>query len=288
MPLRVPRIAAVHDLSCMGRCSLSVIMPVLSALGIQACPLPTAVLSTHLGGFSRPEFCDFTDRMTGFYQHWQQETITFDCIYTGFLASNTQIDVVLRFIEQFSANQPLVLVDPVMGDEGKLYSAYTPVMQEQMKKLVACADVITPNYTEACFLLGEVYQPDVIYTGQLAEWLVRLTDLGPSMAVITGIPGQEGTISNLAYDKTDNTYWETANRQIPVRYPGTGDIFASVLAGALLKGTDLCQALELATDFVAYCAAITYQANTPVREGVLLEKALPKLWNDMEEVGNRG
>lgn len=288
MSSKVPRIAAVHDLSCMGRCSLSVIMPVLSALGSQVCPLPTAVLSTHLGGFSGPVFCDFTDRMTGFYQHWQKETITFDCIYTGFLASNTQIDVVLRFIEQFSANQPLVLVDPVMGDEGKLYSAYTSVMQEQMKKLVARADVITPNYTEACFLLGETYQPAGSSFSQLAEWLIRLTDLGPAIAVITGIPDTKGTISNLAYDRDEKTYWQTANKHIPVRYPGTGDIFASVLAGALLKGTDLCQALELATDFVAYCAAITYQANTPVREGVLLEKALPKLWNDMEEVGNRG
>ena len=288
MPPRVPRIAAAHDLSCFGRCSLSVIIPVLSALGIQACPLPTAVLSTHLGGFSGPVFCDFTDRMTGFYQHWQQETITFDCIYTGFLASNTQIDVVLRFIEQFSANQPLVLVDPVMGDEGRLYSAYTPAMQEQMKKLVARADVITPNYTEACFLLREAYQPDAICTGQLAEWLIRLTDLGPSMAVITGIPCKKGIISNLAYDKTNKTYWQTTNKQIPVRYPGTGDIFASVLAGALLQGADLRQALELAADFVAHCAAITYQAATPVREGVLLEEALPKLWNNRKEVRNRG
>ncbi|MBP2658756.1 MAG: Phosphomethylpyrimidine kinase type, partial [Firmicutes bacterium] len=126
----VPKVAAVHDISCFGRCSLTVIMPVLSAMGIQVCPLPTAVLSTHLGGFKDLAFCDFTNHMPDFFHHWKKEGITFHCIYSGFLASEEQIDVVQHFIDEFSSNHPLVVVDPVMGDEGKLYSIYTPHMQE--------------------------------------------------------------------------------------------------------------------------------------------------------------
>ena len=157
----VPKVAAVHDISCFGRCSLTVIIPVLSAMGIQVCPLPTAVLSTHLGGFKELAFCDFTGYMPAFFHHWKKEGIAFNGIYSGFLASEEQIDIVQQFIDEFSPNQPLVVVDPVMGDEGKLYSIYTPQMQEQMKRLVRKADIITPNYTEACFLLGKTYQ-DVI------------------------------------------------------------------------------------------------------------------------------
>lgn len=275
----VPRVAAVHDLSCIGRCSLTVIMPVLAAMGVQVCPLPTAVLSTHLGGFREVAFCDFTDRMAAVYHHWQREDIAFDCIYSGFLASAEQIDVVLSFINEFSGNRPLVLVDPVMGDEGKLYSVYTATMQEQMKKLVKKADIITPNYTEACFLLGETYQPGSCDRSQLQDWLARLADLGPRQVIITGIPAKDGTILNMAYDKTSGHHWQVFSQHIPARYPGTGDIFASVLAGALLSGASLQDAMHKAAQFVTWCVEITYKAGAPAREGVLLEKVLPQLWN---------
>lgn len=272
----VPRVAAVHDLSCFGRCSLTVIMPVLSCLGVQVCPLPTAVLSTHLGGFKQIAFCDFTDRMTGVAEHWQQEGVTFDCIYSGFLASPEQIGIVTQFIDSFSHNRPLVLIDPVMGDEGKLYSVFTPVMQEQMKKLVQKADVITPNYTEACFLLGENYEEEAIDRGRIHEWLVRLADFGPPMVIMTGIP-MNRKIVNIAYDKQTGQFWEAANDHIPSRYPGTGDIFASILAGALLQQRSLPEAMQLAADFVALAVKTTYEAGTPRREGVLLEAVLPYL-----------
>lgn len=273
-----PRVAAVHDLSCIGRCSLTVIMPVLSALGIQACPLPTAVLSTHLGGFRQVAFCDFTSHMADFYQHWQQEDITFDCIYSGFLASPEQIAVVTSFINAFQDNRPLILVDPVMGDEGKLYSVYTASMQEHMKQLIGLADVITPNYTEAGFLLEERYEPEGIQTDQMESWLIRLASLGPRQVVITGIPGANGTIGNMAYDACTKQIWQVTSQQVPARYPGTGDIFASVLAGDLLRGKSLEQAVTRAAEFVAYCVSLTYQSGTPSREGVLLEQALPRLW----------
>lgn len=280
----LPRVAAVHDLSCVGRCSLTVIIPVLSALGIQVCPLPTAILSTHLGGFRQVAFCDFTDRMADFYRHWQEENITFDCIYTGFLASAQQIDVVSAFIDNFAFAKPLIVVDPVMGDEGKLYSVYTPEMQEHMKKLICKADVITPNYTEACFLLGEAYEPDKVVPAILKEWLIRLTGMGPSKAVITGIPGQDRKIMNLAYDANNKHYSEVSDQHIPVRYPGTGDIFAALLAGALLQGKTLEEATRQAAGFVSHCVALTCQAGSPTREGVLLEMALPALWNNNQEV----
>ena len=157
----IPRVAAVHDISCVGRCSLTTIIPVLSCMGIQVCPLPTAILSTHLGGFKDVAFVDCTEHIDKFSKHWQSENIKFNCIYSGFLASEDQIGVVEKFIEDFAYSHPLVLIDPVMGDEGKLYSVYNEKMQEAMKGLIAKADVITPNYTEACFLLGKQYQDSV-------------------------------------------------------------------------------------------------------------------------------
>lgn len=273
----MPRVAAVHDLSCVGRCSLTVIAPVMSCMGIQVCPLPTAILSTHLGGFKKAEFYDFTEHMTAFFQHWQQEKVDFDCIYSGFLASEEQIQVVSQFIDDFSKTKTLVLVDPVMGDEGKLYSVYTPRMQESMKILVKKANVITPNYTEASFLLGETYQECIDDLALIKKWLVRLSEFGPEIVVITGIPFGSQEIVNIGYDKKQRCFWEVSSKRIPVRYPGTGDIFASVLGGAILKGYSLHAAMQVATDFVTRSIKTTFQVNTPSREGVLLETTLPWL-----------
>lgn len=273
---RLPRVAAVHDLSCFGRCSLTVIMPVLSCMGIQVCPLPTAVLSTHFGGYSGVAFCDFTAQLGEFSEHWQKEQITFDCIYSGFLASERQIDVVSRFIDGFSQSQPLIVVDPVMGDHGKLYSVFTTRMQEQMKKLIHKADIITPNYTEACFLLGETYREEV-EAAEIEPLLVRLAEFGPSRVVVTGIPLRGEAVLNMGFEKETGCFWQTANQLIPARYPGTGDIFAGVLTGVLLQRQGLPAAMKLAADFTAQCIRAAYQAGTPEREGVLLEAALPWL-----------
>lgn len=273
----VPRIVTVHDISCFGRCSLTVIMPILACMGIQVCPAPTALLSTHLGGFKNIAFYDFTERMAEFYRHWRQEQIDFNCIYSGFLASTEQIDTVTQFIDAFSANKPLVLVDPVMGDEGKLYSVYTAEMQIHMKRLVSKADVITPNFTEACFLLGECYQEQVLDPAMLRDWLVRLAGFGPGIVVMTGIPLTGRQIMNIGYERSTGRFWQVVSEQIPARYPGTGDIFASILAGAPLNKESVPQAIELAADFVALAIKATYAAGSPTREGVLLECAPPWL-----------
>ncbi|MBU2700839.1 pyridoxine kinase [Sporomusaceae bacterium BoRhaA] len=273
----VPRVAAIQDISCLGRCSLTVIMPILSAMGIQVCPLPTAVFSTHLGGFGRPACCDFTDYMESFVQHWQQQGMTFDCIYSGFLASEQQIDIVERTMNVFSANHPFVLVDPVMGDGGKLYTTYTKHMQERMKQLVAKADVITPNYTEACFLLGEPYDEAVCDLGKMTDWLARLSDLGPERVVITGIFISQEKLLTLGYDQKNAAVYQVFSDYIPAKYPGTGDVFASVLLGSLLRGASLPCAMEQAADFVAEAIRVTLAFNTPPREGILLETILSRL-----------
>ncbi len=282
----VPRVAAVHDISCFGRCSLTVIMPILSCMGIQVCPLPTAVLSTHLGGFSDLAFCDFTDHMSGFFHHWKQEGITFDCIYSGFLASEQQMDVVQHFIDEFSSNSPLVLIDPVMGDNGKLYSTYTPRMQERMKTLIQKANIITPNYTEACFLLGENYQENSCDIEQMKDWLLRLAGFGPDIVVMTGIHIAAEKMINIGYDKRKGAFWEVISDYIPARYPGTGDVFASVLVGGLLKGEGLQAAMRRAADFVALAVKATFVAGTPTREGVLLESVLPCLYQEFYPMTN--
>jgi pyridoxine kinase len=276
----VPRVAAVHDLSCFGRCSLTVIMPILSCMRIQVCPLPTAVLSTHLGGFSDLAFCDFTDHMPAFFHHWKKEGVTFDCIYSGFLASEEQMEVVHHFINDFSDNKPLVIVDPVMGDNGKLYATYTPKMQEQMKTLIQKANIITPNYTEACFLLGENYQNSDCEKDRMKDWLMRLADFGPNIVVMTGIPFNKDKILNMGYDQSKDVFWEVTNDYIPAHYPGTGDIFASVLVGSLLKGESLPTAMKRAANFVALAIKASFEAGTPTREGVMLETVLPYLYRE--------
>jgi pyridoxine kinase len=152
----IKKVAAIHDLSCIGRCSLTVILPILSCLGIQVCPLPTAVLSSHPGGFTNVSVYDFAQHIPDFSAHWRREGIEFDAIYSGFLASERQISLVAQFIDDFSTNHPLILVDPVMGDDGHLYSICTDATKAQIRALVQKADIITPNYTEACFLLDEL------------------------------------------------------------------------------------------------------------------------------------
>lgn len=273
----IKKVAAVHDLSCIGRCSLTVILPVLSCMGIQVCPLPTAILSTHPGGFTNVSICDFSRQMPGFSAHWQREKIRFDCIYSGFLASEEQIGLVMKFIDDFSTNRPLVLVDPVMGDEGKLYSICTAAMIEQIKALIQKADVITPNFTEACFLLGQPWQPFVSRIETVKPWLARLSEMGPPQVVITGVPLPDCKIANLGFDRKSGRYWHFSTDLVPVKFPGTGDIFASILLGRLLSGKSLQQSVAFAGEFVSAAVRESFAAGTPAREGILIEKFLPLL-----------
>ncbi|MFZ7103036.1 MAG: pyridoxamine kinase [Peptococcaceae bacterium] len=278
MKRSVNRVAAIHDLSGFGRSSLAVVIPILSTMGLQVCSLPTAVLSTHTGGFEGYSFVDLTDSMQEFIQHWKSLKIDFDCIYSGFLGSSKQINLISDFIDDFSGNHPLVVIDPVMGDNGKLYSTMDDEMVKKMRGLIKKADIITPNFTEAAFLLGEKYETDIFQEG-IKEWLVRLSELGPQTVIITSVPESKASknTSVIAYNREDERFWKVSCVYIPAHYPGTGDVFTSVIVGSLLQGDSLPIALDRGVQFITAAIRASYGNKYPEREGVLLERVLDNL-----------
>ena len=274
-----PRVAAVHDLSGLGRCSLSVILPVLSAMGAQCCPLPTAVLSTHTA-FPRQEnlsFQDLTGAMEQTLDHWQALGVTFDAIYSGFLGSARQIGLLRRLIRQFRRRETLVLVDPVMGDRGKVYRTYTPELCDQMDQLSAEAGLITPNLTEAALLLGEDFRNVPTSQAGMEEWLSRLSLEGRRSVVITGVSFAPGTIGAGCFDHQRGKAHFAMARQEPAAFYGTGDLFAAVLLGSLLRGEDLTGSTARAVDFIQKCVSRTLTAATPLLDGVQFEPLLGEL-----------
>lgn len=272
---KIPKVAAVQDLACFGRCSLSVIIPILSHMQVQVCPVPTAVFSTHTGGFGKPVFEDLTGMMHGYIEHWKALDLKFDCIYSGFLSNEVQIDEVLNFFDAFGQNEAtLIVVDPVMGDHGILYKTYNETMQEKMKHLVSRADVVTPNWTEANFLLDRTYSMEPMNEADVKDLITALGELGPKQVVLKGIPYENGQKINMTYDKVQGNYCIIPYEEVPSNYPGTGDCFASRLIGELLNGRTLDEAAQNATSFVTYGVKVTHEAGTDTREGILLEKLL--------------
>lgn len=264
---------AIHDLSGVGRCALSVIFPTLSAMGVQVCAVPTAILSAHTA-FSDVAFYDLTEYMKEALSHYKNLDIDFDCIYSGFLGSEAQIDICKEYFSTFP--NTIKIVDPVMGDHGKPYKTYTPTLIKRMSELVSEADIITPNLTEVSMLLNEPYR-EMVSRQDAKQMLVKLAKKGPSMVVITGVPLQTGEMANLAYDRDNDAFWEVICNYVPVSYPGTGDIFASVLVGSILTGDSLPMAVERATRFLELAINTTYGYKTDKRYGVMLEMALPSL-----------
>lgn len=279
----IPRIAAIHDMSGFGRCSLSVIIPILSSMGMQVCPLPTAVLSTHTGGFEGYTFVDLTDTMKSYYEHWKSLKIDFDCIYSGFLGSSKQIDIIMSFIKDFAHKNTLVVVDPVFADNGKLYDTFEPDFILHMKRLVSKAHIITPNITEAAFLLGQEQKPSYS-RDDVKKMLTSLSEIGPHTSIITSVPMDDYEKCVVAYSKQDGRFWRVACDYVPAEYPGTGDIFTSVLTGALLEGDSLPIAIDRAVQFVSMAIRTTFGYNTAVREGVILERVLNTLSKPFEQI----
>lgn len=278
----IPKVAAIHDLTGFGRCSLAVIIPVLSAMGIQVCPLPTAILSTHPGGFEGFVFHDLTRVMEPYGNHWMHENIEFDCLYSGFLGSEEQIHHVLNLFKALKTKgKGLVVVDPVMADNGVLYKTYTMEMQKNMRLLTNEADVITPNLTEAYFLLNRPYIRKPLDDEEIKELLKSLTRDGPESVVITGLKIVDGCNANVAYSRDEDMYWRVNYDHLPISYPGTGDIFTSVLIGGLLDGETLPMAMDRATQFLSLAVRTTYEYGAIKREGVLLERVLPWLINSL-------
>ena len=272
--MRTPRVAAIHDMSGFGRCSLTVAIPVLSAMGLQCCPLPTAFLSTHTGGFEGFSFLDMTDEMPRVADHWKTMDMDFKCIYSGFLGSERQIEIVSEFIRDFRQKDTVVVVDPVMGDHGAVYQTYTPAMCEGMVHLAEQADVIVPNLTEAALLLGIPYGE--LPTGETGcrEIVERLSLEGRRSVVLTGASAAPDLTGAMCFDAKSGQTENIQVSRVPREFYGTGDVFASVLAGALVKGTDLPEATRQAVDFVRACAERTAEQNLPIREGVDFEPLL--------------
>lgn len=272
------KVAAIHDLSCFGRCSLAVILPVLSVMGVQGCPLPGTVLSTHTGGFGAVSRTDLTGQVEGTLEHWKRLGLTFDGIYTGYMASVEQIHQAVQAVECLAAPQAQVVVDPVLGDHGKLYTSMTPEMAQAMAQLCTHAHVITPNLTEAAILLG--LAPDALLGARGADVAVELSQQGERSVVVTGVTPEEGYTGAAWFDHTTGQSGTTVAVRAPGDYPGTGDLFSAVLTGGLMMGESLERAVGRAAHFISRCASYTTALGGDVREGVLFEPLLPLLLGD--------
>ena len=275
MEKRPARVAAIHDLSGFGRCSISVILPVLSAMGVQVCPVPTAVLSSHTGGLGDPVIRDLTDYIEPALRHYQSLGVEFEAVYTGFLGSGEQVDCCLEFFKAYP--KALKIVDPVMGDNGRPYRTCTPELRRRMSELAAAADIITPNITEAAMLLEESYPAAPLTRSEAKSMLLRLSHMGPKRVVITGAELAQGGLASLGYDGENGSFWYVPCEYIPVHYPGCGDIYASVLLGAELSGASLPIAMACAAAFTELCVKTTYSYGSDPRYGVMLESVLGSL-----------
>ena len=275
MEKRPARVAAIHDLSGFGRCSISVILPVLSAMGVQVCPVPTAVLSSHTGGLGDPVIRDLTDYIEPALRHYQSLGVEFEAVYTGFLGSGEQVDCCLEFFKAYP--KALKIVDPVMGDNGRPYRTCTPKLRRRMSELAAAADIITPNITEAAMLLEESYPAAPLTRSEAKSMLLRLSHMGPKRVVITGAELAQGGLASLGYDGENGSFWYVPCEYIPVHYPGCGDIYASVLLGAELSGASLPIAMARAAAFTELCVKTTYSYGSDPRYGVMLESVLGSL-----------
>jgi pyridoxine kinase len=246
-------------------------------MGFEVCPLPTAVLSSHTGieGF---QLFDLTDQLPGFIDHWKSKNFYFEAIYSGFLGSARQAGMVSDFIKSFADEETLVVVDPVMADFGKLYASMPPEMIGEMRHLASQAKVITPNITEAAFMLNREV-PASLTESQVKEWLKALADLGPAMPVITSLPleSQSDRSSVAAYNREDGRFWLAGRPQVPTQYHGTGDIFSSVLTGSLLQGDSLPIALDRSCQFVATAIQVTFGYSNLDHHEILLERCVNTL-----------
>lgn len=269
---RPKRIAAIHDLSAFGRCSLTAAIPILSAMGHQVLPVPTAVLSAHTG------FSGFVMRETGNFvssclTHWKSIPVEVESIYSGFLARTEQTDDVEHYLSAYP--QALAVVDPVLGDEGAAYATITSDLVAGMRRLVRRAGIITPNLTEACLLLGIGYEKKLSLS-RAAGLARELCGLGPSLCILTGVDAGEG-LYNVCYNREEGRAFAVRCEYLPIRYPGTGDIFASVLVGACTAGASPENAVALASLFVEEALRETIKNGGTPAEGVYFEPVLPAL-----------
>lgn len=271
------RIVSIQDISCVGKCSLTVALPILSAMGVETAVVPTAVLSTHTGGFKGFTFHDLTQEIASISAHWKKEGLQFDAIYTGYLGSFEQINLVSQFFDDFGGENTLIFVDPAMADNGNLYPGFTPAFAKEMGKLCGKADVITPNLTEASFMLDVPYIGSGYDEAYIKNLLVKLSGLGAKKTVLTGVSFEPDKVGAMGYDADTGTFFHCFNERVPVHFHGTGDIFSSSCVGALMNGRDLGGALEIAVDYTLECIRQTQKDPDARWYGVNFEAALPML-----------
>lgn len=276
------RIASIQDFSCIGSCSQTIALPVLSAMGVECAALPTALLSAHTA-FDGFVSLDLTPQLPAIMAHWRAMHLRFDAVYTGYLASAEQVGLVGALLDGMDERPALTLIDPVMGDNGALYAGFTDAFPQAMRALCGRADVLTPNVTEACLLTGTAYSPvqDAAQTRRLLE---RLLELGCRAAVLTGLR-VDGDMAVAALQR-DGTGTLVRTSYIPEVFHGTGDLFASTCAGALVQGAPLERAVRLAADYVALTLRRTVQAPDRRWYGVNFQETLPELmarWQNIKE-----
>lgn len=276
------RIVTVQDISCVGKCSLTVALPIISAMGTEAAVLPTAVLSTHtmFKGFT---FCDLTDEIEPIIAHWKKENMDFDAVYTGYLGSARQIALTKDLISKFKGANTLVLVDPAMADGGRMYTGFEKSFALEMATLCSVADIIVPNLTEASFMLGEEYVAEGYDEEYIKDMLKKLTSLGCKTAVITGVSFEKDKLGVMSYDSESGEYFSYFRERIPESFHGTGDVFASTFLGALMRERSVGDSLKIATDFTVECIKATLGNPQERKYGVNFEEEIPYLVSRMDK-----
>lgn len=268
-----PKVAVFNDFSGFGRCSIAVALPLISALKVQCCAIPTAIFSNHTG-FESFFVEDYTDRLENYTAQWKNLSLRFNAITSGFLGSQEQISIVEKFISDFKTDETVVVIDPVMGDKGKLYPTYKPQTAEKMKTLVSHADILTPNLTEACILTDTEYRPQPS-DNFLRELCFKLNKSGAKKIVITGIDDGE-EISNLIFD-FEKGFSKVSKKKSGKQRSGTGDVFSSIITGCAVRNFDFTRSVEIAADFVAKAIKRSDELDIPTTDGVCFEEILSEL-----------
>lgn len=269
------KLVTIQDISCVGKCSLTVALPIISAMGIETAIIPTAVLSTHTA-FKNFTFRDLSEDILKISDVWKKEDFTFDSIYTGYLGSIDQINILKQFFKDFKTKNNFIFVDPAMADNGKLYTGFDKKFALKMKELCDRADVIVPNLTEASYMLGIEYKEN--YTeNEIKEILIELTKGGTSIAILTGVSFKENELGVMSYDKNTKKFFSYFRKKIPAKYHGTGDIFASTLVGALVNDNSLEESLKIAVDYVWETINDTYIEKKENAYGVNFETKISYL-----------
>ena len=267
------KIALINDYSGFGRCSVAAALPIISVLKVQCCPIPTSIFSNHTG-FKSFFMEDFTDNMQAYIDEWKKLSLEFSGICTGFLGSARQIDIVHNFIRDFKTKDTIVIIDPVMGDYGKIYKTYTDDMCRRMKELIKYADILTPNLTEACILTDTPYK-DKWKTAEVVEIIEKLSAMGPEKVVITGI-AQKSFVCNLCYKKGLEPIMLKTHR-IGTERSGTGDVFSAIIAADAVNGVPFRDSVKKASNFIKLCIERSIELGIPVTDGVAFEEVLYKL-----------